>query len=72
MSCDAPTTAVDTLRAAYVSLTVVQTRGSEHFVSIWETTFLYEHPCSWISTKGRWVYNVGRTRRSKFDFAVDS
>jgi hypothetical protein len=30
---------------SHVSFTVVQTRGSEHFVSIWETAFLNEHPC---------------------------
>jgi hypothetical protein len=35
---------------SHVGLAVVQTRGSEHFVKIWETTILYERPCSWIST----------------------
>jgi len=32
-----------------VSLAVTQTRDSDHFVSIWEATFLYKHPCLRVS-----------------------
>jgi hypothetical protein len=36
---------------SHVSLTTVQTHGSEDFLSMWKNIFLYEHARSWMSTQ---------------------